>query len=98
MPVHAGSDRSPLAGLEGDTLWIVAEHGRRAGHVRKPRGQPARPREARRRLADRHCSHIPDDDPRERLREMGLRFNALVMRTIGTELLSERIDLDREER
>ena len=36
---------------------------------------------------------LDDDDPRARLRRMGLRLNAVVVRLMGTELLSVRIDL-----
>jgi hypothetical protein len=40
-------------------------------------------------------AHVLDeDDPRARLRRMGLRLNALVVRLMGTDLLSVRIDLD----
>ena len=37
---------------------------------------------------------LDDDDPQARLRRMGLRINALVVRLMGTELLTVRIDLD----
>ena len=37
---------------------------------------------------------LDDDDPREWLRRMGLRVNALVVRLMGTDLRSVRIDLD----
>jgi hypothetical protein len=37
---------------------------------------------------------LDDDDPRARLRRMGLRLNALVVRLMGTDLRSVRIDLD----
>ncbi len=36
---------------------------------------------------------MPDDDPRERQRTIGLRFNAAVVRAMGTELLTVRVDL-----
>lgn len=39
-------------------------------------------------------SLLPDDDPRQRQRTMGRRFNAAVVRRVGTDLLSVRIDLD----
>ncbi|MDQ3849001.1 MAG: hypothetical protein M3296_00075, partial [Actinomycetota bacterium] len=37
---------------------------------------------------------LPDDDPRERLRRIGRPVNALVVRGMGTDLLTVRIDLD----
>ena len=87
--------RTPVGnGLDGDTFWIVAEHGRRAAYVRNIEANPRvrvkvggawRPGTAR---------VLDDDDPRERQRRMGRRLNAAVVRAMGTELLSVRIDLD----
>ncbi|HEX2299846.1 MAG TPA: nitroreductase/quinone reductase family protein, partial [Pseudonocardiaceae bacterium] len=37
---------------------------------------------------------LPADDPRERLRKIGLRANGAVVRLMGTDLLTVRIDLD----
>ena len=37
---------------------------------------------------------LPDDNPQERLRKIGLRFNGAVVQIMGTELLPVRIDLD----
>jgi hypothetical protein len=37
---------------------------------------------------------LADDDPRERQRRIGNRLNGAVVRTMGTELLTIRIDLD----
>ena len=36
---------------------------------------------------------MPEDDPRERQRKIGRRFNAAVVRAMGTELLTVRVDL-----
>ena len=41
-------------GLDGDTFWIVAEHGERASYVKNIRAEPSRAREVRPALADRH--------------------------------------------
>jgi deazaflavin-dependent oxidoreductase (nitroreductase family) len=80
--------------VDGDAVWIVAEHGARASYVLNIRAQPR----VRIELSDGWRSgtaHVlEDDDPRERLRWMGLRINALVVRLMGTELLTVRIDLD----
>ena len=80
--------------VEAETVWIVAEHGARAGYVRNLHADP--------RVRIKLCGTwrsgtarvMPEDDPRERLRRMGLRFNALVVRAMGTDLLTVRIDLD----
>jgi deazaflavin-dependent oxidoreductase (nitroreductase family) len=80
--------------VEGDAVWIVAEHGARSGYVRNIRADPR----VRIRLREGWrggTAHVLDeDDPRARLRRMGLRLNALVVRLMGTDLLSVRIDLD----
>lgn len=87
--------RTPVGHVvEGNTVWIVAEHGPRAGYVHNIRANPS----VRIKLRDGWrggTAHVlDDDDPRERLRRMGLRFNALVVRLMGTEQLTVRIDLD----
>ena len=96
--------RTPVGnGLLGDTFWIVAEHGRKAGYVRNLAADP------RVRVKVRHglrmtwrsgTAHVlDDDDPRERQRTLAkghpLRaINAAGVRTFGTDLLTIRIDLD----
>ena len=37
---------------------------------------------------------MPDDDPRERRRQIGRPLNALVVRAMGTQLLTVRVELD----
>ncbi len=90
-------------GLIGDTFWIVAEHGRRAGYVRNLQAQPrVRVRVRRGRRAQWRTGTaevLLDDDPRERQRQLARtslnrRLNAFVVRTMGTELVTVRIDLD----
>jgi hypothetical protein len=49
----------------------------------------------RRALDRRRLSTLPGDDPRERQRRIGLRFNAALVRAMGTDLLTVRVDLDR---
>ena len=75
-------------------VWIVAEHGRRAAYVRNIGADPR----VRIKLRDGWRSgtaHVlDDDDPLERLRWMGLRLNAFVVRLMGSELVTVRIDLD----
>lgn len=86
--------RTPVGnGLDGDTFWIVAEHGRRAAYVRNI-GADARVRvKARGRWREGIAHVMPDDDARERQRKIGLRLNAAVVRAMGTELLTVRVDL-----
>ncbi|MET0128741.1 MAG: nitroreductase/quinone reductase family protein [Solirubrobacterales bacterium] len=87
--------RTPVGHVvEDGTVWIVAEHGHRAAYVRNIRSNPV----VRIKLRDGWRSGtarvLDEDDPRARLRRMGLRFNALVVRLNSTDLLTVRIDLD----
>lgn len=96
--------RTPVGnGLEGDSFWIVAEHGRRAGYVLNIGANPrvrVRLRQGPRYVwREGTARPLPEDDPRERQRRLArghpLRaLNGLAVRTFGTELLTIRIDLD----
>ena len=88
--------RNPVGnGLDGNTFWIVAEHGHRAGYVRNIKANP----QVRVRVGGRWRAGIahllPEDDARERQRTMG-RFNAIFVRLMSTYLLTVRIDLTDE--
>jgi deazaflavin-dependent oxidoreductase (nitroreductase family) len=96
--------RTPVGdGLFGDTFWIVAEHGLRAAYVRNLQADPrvrVQVREGWRMVWRTGVAHVlDDDDPRERQRQLARtslsrRLNAFVVRTMGTELATVRIDLD----
>jgi deazaflavin-dependent oxidoreductase (nitroreductase family) len=92
--------RTPVGdGLDGDTFWIVAEHGRRAAYVRNIEANPRVRVRVRGRWRRGTAVPMPDDDPIERQRIMGerswlARSNARAVRTFGTDLLTVRIDLD----
>ena len=90
-------------GLVGYQFWLVAEHGMKAGYVRNMASNP------RVRLKLRHgvlarwhtgtAQLLPEDDPRERQKWLAGRLpgsasNARVVRLLGTQLLTVRIDLD----
>ncbi len=86
--------RTPVGnGLDGDTFWIVAEHGRRAGYMRNIEADPRVRVKVAGRWREGVAHVVADDDPRERQRKIGLRFNAAVVRAMGTELLTVRVDL-----
>ncbi len=86
--------RTPVGnGLDGDTFWIVAEHGRRAAYVRNIEADPHVRIKVGGRWREGVALLMPDDDPRERQRRIGLRFNAAVVRAMGTDLLTVRVDL-----
>jgi deazaflavin-dependent oxidoreductase (nitroreductase family) len=87
--------RTPIGHVvEGDTVWIVAEHGSRAGYVHNIRANPRVRIELRDGWRGGTARVVDEDDPRARLRLMGLRFNELAVRLMGTDLLTVRIDLD----
>ncbi|HEX6582322.1 MAG TPA: nitroreductase/quinone reductase family protein [Thermoleophilaceae bacterium] len=80
--------------LDGDTLWIVAEHGRRASYVRNIEANPnVRVRVGRRWRAGT-ATVLADDDWRERQRRMPNKLNSALVRLVGTEHVTVRVDLD----
>lgn len=90
-------------GIVDDTLWIVAEHGRRAGYVRNLEANPrvrVRVRDGLRARWRTGTAHVmPADDPVTRQRWLAqrrpsTRINAPAVRAMGTELLTVRVDLD----
>ncbi len=96
--------RTPVGnGLVGSTFWIVAEHGAAAGYVRNIRHDPHVRLKIRHGLRSRWHSGtaklMPDDDVRERQRLLsrgkpGRKLNAFVVRTMGTDLMTVRVDLE----
>jgi deazaflavin-dependent oxidoreductase (nitroreductase family) len=99
--------RTPVGnGLVGDTFWIVSEHGLKAGYVRNIRRNPrvrvkVRDRAIRSRWRTGTAHLLPEDDPLQRQKQIsrgkpGRALNAFVVRTLGTSLMSLRIDLDPE--
>jgi deazaflavin-dependent oxidoreductase (nitroreductase family) len=87
--------RTPVGnGIAGNEFWIVSEHGQRAGYVQNIGAEPR----VRVKVGGRWRSGIahllPDDDVRERQQRIGRPVNAAVVRAVGTDLLTVRIDLD----
>jgi deazaflavin-dependent oxidoreductase (nitroreductase family) len=80
--------------LDGDTLWVVAEHGRRAGYVRNIEANPRVRVRAGRHWRTGTAHVLIDDDWRERQRRMPNRLNSAVVRAMGTEHVTVRVDLD----
>jgi deazaflavin-dependent oxidoreductase (nitroreductase family) len=80
--------------IVGDTLWVVAEHGRKAAYVRNIKAHP-RVRVRIGRAWRTGTAHVlPDDDWRERQRQMPNRANSATVRLMGTEPVTVRVDLD----
>jgi deazaflavin-dependent oxidoreductase (nitroreductase family) len=90
--------RTPVGrSLDGDTCWIVAEHGHKAGYVRNIQANPSVRIKIGRRWRTGTAHVMPEDDPRARQRTMPT-VNAAVVRLMGTDLLTVRVDLDPERR
>lgn len=74
-------------------FWMVSEHGDHSDYVHNIKADPA----VRVRIGGRWRSGtahlLPDDDPRQRLRSLP-RLNSAGVRTMGTDLLTIRVDLD----
>jgi deazaflavin-dependent oxidoreductase (nitroreductase family) len=82
--------------LEADTLWIVAEHGRRAAYVRNIEAHPRVRVRVGRRWRAGTAWVLADDDWRERQRRLPNKLNSAMVRAMGTEHVTVRVDLDPE--
>jgi deazaflavin-dependent oxidoreductase (nitroreductase family) len=80
--------------LDGDTLWIVAEHGRRSSYVRNIQADPRVRVRVGRRWRTGSAQVLLDDDWRERQRRMPNKVNSASVRLMGTEHVTVRVDLD----
>jgi deazaflavin-dependent oxidoreductase (nitroreductase family) len=79
---------------DGDTLWVVAEHGLRAGYVKNIQADPRVRVRLGRRWRTGRAQVLSDDDWRERQRRIPNKFNSAVVRAMGTEQVTVRVDLD----
>jgi deazaflavin-dependent oxidoreductase (nitroreductase family) len=92
--------RTPVGGrVEGNSVWMVAEHGLRAAYVRNIEANPRVRVRIKGRWRQGTAHPLPDDDWRERLRMIsrgrpGLRFNSAVVRMMHSTPATIRIDLD----
>lgn len=88
--------RVPIgSGLRGDVFWIVTEHGYGSDYVKNIQKDPRVRVKVGRRWYSGTAHILPDDDTRERLRMLRRPVNDALVRAVGTEHLTIRIDLDR---
>ena len=80
--------------LEGDTLWIVTEHGRKAAYVRNLEANPRVRVRAGRRWHTGTATIVGDQDWRALQRRMPNKLNSAMVRLMGTNHLTIRVDLD----
>jgi deazaflavin-dependent oxidoreductase (nitroreductase family) len=92
---RSGMRRRNVVGLhiDGDTGWIVAEHGRHAGYVRNLVADPDVRVRIGRRWRPAEARVIDDDDPQARLDSFGRRSHAAAVRRFGTELTTVKVEL-----
>jgi deazaflavin-dependent oxidoreductase (nitroreductase family) len=87
--------RTPVTRLlEGDTVWIVTEHGRKAGYVRNITANPAVRVRVGRRWRSGTATILTDQDWRALQRRFRNRLSSAVVRAMGTEHLTIRVDLE----
>jgi deazaflavin-dependent oxidoreductase (nitroreductase family) len=88
--------RTPVGkALEGDTLWVLAEH-RRGGYVRNIEANPRVRARIGRSWRDGTARVLLDDDVRERARRMPNRVNTRTVLLMASEPVTVRVDLDPE--
>jgi deazaflavin-dependent oxidoreductase (nitroreductase family) len=91
----SGQPRRTAVGgrVVGDQFWMVSEHGEHSHYVLNVKADPAvRLRiDGRWRTGTAHL--LPDDDAVTRLSELPT-MNSAVVKLMGTDLLTIRIDLD----
>ena len=80
--------------LEGDTLWIVTEHGRKAAYVRNIGANPRVRVRAGRRWRTGKATVLPDYDWRALQRRLPSKLSSATVRLMGTDHLTIRVDLD----
>ena len=98
MGRRSGEPRQTPAGYarEGDVVWIVAEFGRRASYVKNIEANPRVRVCLRGRWHSGIATPLPDDDARARALRIS-RLNGAMVRAVGTDLLTIRIELDPDE-
>jgi deazaflavin-dependent oxidoreductase (nitroreductase family) len=86
--------RTPVGGLvEGHTFWLVSDHGLHSQYVRNIIADPHVRVQLRGRWRPGIAQLLPDDDPRRRLATLPA-YNSAMVRALGTDLLTIRVDLD----
>jgi deazaflavin-dependent oxidoreductase (nitroreductase family) len=80
--------------IDGDTLWIVTEHGHRAAYVRNIEADPNVRVRVGRRWRPGVARLVEDEDWRALQRRMPNKLNSAMVRAMGTEHLVIRVDLE----
>lgn len=87
--------RVPIGnGLRGDQFWIVTEHGNSADYVKNIRKDPRVRVKVGRTWRTGTAHVLADDDVEARFRMLRRPLNDALVRAVGTEQLTIRVDLD----
>ena len=87
--------RTPIGGrLVGTAFWLVSDHGEESDYIRNIKANNRVRVRIRGRWHAGAAFLLRDDDPYVRLATLP-RFNSSMVRALGTDLLTVRIDLDR---
>jgi deazaflavin-dependent oxidoreductase (nitroreductase family) len=87
--------RVPLGdGLRGNAFWIVTEHGWSADYVKNIQADPRVRVKARGRWRSGKAHILADDDANTRLRWLRRPVNDSMLKLVGTEQLTIRVDLE----
>ncbi|MGH2957695.1 MAG: nitroreductase/quinone reductase family protein [Solirubrobacterales bacterium] len=87
--------RMPVGnGLRDDTFWIVTEHGYGADYVKNIQKEPRVRVKVGPTWRTGTARILPEDDPIERLRWLDRPVNDTMLRLVGTQQLTIRVDLD----
>lgn len=85
--------RTPIGGrLIGESFWLVSEFGRHSQYVRNIEANPAVRLQLRGRWQTGTAVILDDDDPARRLAQLG-GLNSVLVRLVGNDLLTIRVDL-----
>jgi deazaflavin-dependent oxidoreductase (nitroreductase family) len=92
---RSGKLRRNVVGMriDGDTGWVVAEHGRHAGYVRNLEAHPDVRIRIHRHWRVARARIVDDDDPQARLDSFGRRGHEAAVRRFGTDLLTIEFEL-----
>lgn len=92
---RSGKRRRTVVGMniDGDTGWVVAEHGRQAGYVRNLEADPNVRVRVGRAWRPARARIVAEDDPQARLDTFSRPSHVAAVRRFGTDLMSVRFDL-----
>jgi deazaflavin-dependent oxidoreductase (nitroreductase family) len=77
----------------GNQFWMVSEHGEHSHYVSNIKANPAVRLRIRGQWRSGTARLLPEDDAHERLRSLP-GFNSALVRLMGSDLLTIRVDLD----